>query len=403
MFSLLKKKIADWIKKPKAEDRKERETEISETPEKDAPSASSEEPVRIFDKSVKARKSKKLVGEITDELEEALSARTKARTPRAGEIENAERTGAKETEIAEESKQKTRSEEKRGFFSKLKDIFSSYKITEEFIEESFHDLELILLESNVAVSVVDYIKDSLKKKLVGQEIKRKEIESKIRESLKETISGLLIESDKDIIDYVKNSPSTAVILFCGINGSGKTTTLAKIAYMLKNKGISCVFAASDTFRAASIEQLAIHGRNLGISIVKQTYGSDPAAVAFDAIQYAKARKIKAVLIDTAGRMHTKHNLMDEMTKIVRVAKPDLKIFVGESITGNDATEQARIFNESIDIDGIILTKADIDEKGGTAISVSKVTGKPILYLGTGQNYEDLEKFDKSKVLAALGL
>jgi fused signal recognition particle receptor len=191
------------------------------------------------------------------------------------------------------------------------------------------------------------------------------------------------------------------MLFLGINGSGKTTTIARLAYMLKQKNISVVLGAGDTFRAASIEQLEKHASNLGVPIIKQNYGSDPAAVAFDTIAYAKSHKIDVVLIDTAGRMHTKTDLIREMEKIVRVSKPDLKIFVAESITGNDAIEQAKVFNESVNIDGIILTKADVDERGGTCISVSYITGKPILFIGVGQEYKDLEKFDKEKIIKNL--
>ena len=194
-----------------------------------------------------------------------------------------------------------------------------------------------------------------------------------------------------------------VILFCGINGTGKTTTIAKIATFLKENDLSCVLAAGDTFRAASIEQLETHAKKLKVPIVKSNYGSDPASVAHDAISYAKKNKIQAVLIDTAGRLHSNTNLMDEMKKIVRVAKPDLKIFVGESLTGNDIIEQVKSFNWSIGIDGIILTKADIDERGGTALSVGFVTKKPILYLGTGQEYDKIEVFDKKKFIERLGL
>ena len=188
-----------------------------------------------------------------------------------------------------------------------------------------------------------------------------------------------------------------------INGSGKTTTIAKIAKLLQENRLKVVIAASDTFRAAAIHQLQEHADRLGVKLIKHDYGSDPAAVAFDAIKYAEAHGIDVVLIDTAGRLHSNVNLMAEMEKVARVAKPDLKIFVGESITGNDCVEQARSFNNAIGIDGIILAKADVDEKGGAAISVSYVTKKPILYLGTGQEYDDLEPFSAEAVVDSLGL
>jgi fused signal recognition particle receptor len=173
--------------------------------------------------------------------------------------------------------------------------------------------------------------------------------------------------------------------------------------MLKERKISCVIAAADTFRAASIEQLQLHADKLNVKLIKHDYGSDPAAVAFDAIRHAEAKNIDVVLVDTAGRMHSNTNLLDEMRKIVRVAKPDLKIFVGESITGNDCVEQAQTFNSTISIDGIILTKADVDEKGGAALSISYITKKPIMYIGIGQEYADLREFSSSLVVESLGL
>ncbi len=192
-----------------------------------------------------------------------------------------------------------------------------------------------------------------------------------------------------------------MICFVGINGSGKTTTIAKVAKFLKEHKLNVVIAAADTFRAASIEQIELHGERLGVKVIKHNYGADPAAVAFDAIKHAKAKNVDVVLIDTAGRMHSNTNLVNEMKKIMKVAQPDLKIFIGESITGNDCIEQARIFDEAVDIDGIILTKADVDEKGGTAISIGYVTKKPILFFGVGQEYSDLKVFDKRVVLEGL--
>jgi len=293
-------------------------------------------------------------------------------------------------------------EEKQSFFSKFKKRFTS-KLDQETFGIFFEKLEEILLENNVALSVVDKIKEDMEKDLVNIEIKKEKIEDEIRKSLKNSIKKILVDPF-DIIEKIKSKREEPfVILFFGINGSGKTTSIAKLAYKLKQNNISCVLAAGDTFRAASIEQLNKHGEKLGIKVISQNYGADAAAVAFDAIKYAKSHSIKTVLIDTAGRMHTKDNLIKEMEKIIRVTKPDLKIFVAESITGNDATEQAKTFDESFGIDGTILTKADVYEKGGTAISVGFVTGKPILMLGVGQNYEDLEVFSEEEVISNLGL
>lgn len=255
----------------------------------------------------------------------------------------------------------------------------------------------------MALDVVDKIKAELKPKLVNKELKKEKLAAEISAALKNTIEHVLHEPTQSIIEQIKAKEGPFVILFFGINGSGKTTTIAKLAHYLKKNNISCVLAAGDTFRAASIEQLETHANRIGVPIVKSQYNADPASVAFDAIAYAKKHATKAVLIDTAGRMYTRENLMREMEKIVRISKPDLKIFIGESTTGNDATEQARAFNETAGIDGIILSKADVDDKGGAALSVSHVTGKPIYFIGTGQTYNDLTPFKKSIILNNLGL
>ena len=266
----------------------------------------------------------------------------------------------------------------------------------------FWDLEVALLENNVAVEVIGKIKSDLKKDIVEKPLIRSKIANIIETTLKKSIGELLITDSFELLDKIKEK-KPYVICFVGINGSGKTTTIAKIAKLLEKNKISCVLAAADTFRAAAIDQLQIHADKLGVKLIKHDYGSDPAAVAFDAIAHAKSKNIDVVLIDTAGRMHSNINLTDEMKKIIRVAKPDLKIFVGESITGNDCVEQAKKFDEAIGLDAIILSKADVDEKGGAAVSVSYVTGKPIIYIGIGQEYEDLEKFDSKVVLDNLGL
>jgi fused signal recognition particle receptor len=253
------------------------------------------------------------------------------------------------------------------------------------------------------MEATDFLKKRLSQSLIGREIKKDSLESEIKKELKEALNEILIEPD-DPLDAIKlKKEKPFVILFFGINGTGKTTSIAKIAYLLKENKISAAMAAADTFRAASIEQISEHGKKLNIPVIKQTYNSDPAAVGFDAIKYAKAHSIDVVLIDTAGRMHTKSNLMEEMKKISRVTQPDLKIFVAESIAGNDAIEQAKTFHEAIEIDGSILSKADIDEKGGTILSISYATKKPIFYLGTGQNYQDLKLFNKQDFIKSLGL
>jgi len=313
-----------------------------------------------------------------------------------------EEKAVEKQEIKEETI-KQEEPEKKGFFGKLKEKIVTKNLSYEKFENLFSDLELILLENNVALEVIEKIKSDLEKNLVEKPIKRTKIEEIIKGSLKNSIEDLFKIQEINLLRKIKYEEKPFVIAFFGINGSGKTTTIAKIANLLKEKKISCVLAASDTFRAASIEQLQVHADKLGIKLIKHDYGSDPAAVAFDAIAHAKAKNIDVVLIDTAGRLHNNINLMDELKKIVKVSQPDLKLFIGESIAGNDCVEQVKNFDETVGIDGIILAKADIDEKGGTAISVSYVTKKPIMYLGIGQELEDIKEFDSNLVLESLGL
>src|SRR3989339_63522 len=306
-----------------------------------------------------------------------------------------------EEEKVEETIQET--QKKKSFFEKI--LTGTIKISEEEFNNYSEELEMLLLENNVAFEVTEKVLEELKEKLVGKEIPKKELEQEIKNNLKEILKEILIEPF-NIVEKIKEKSKRGepyVILFCGINGTGKTTTIAKIAHMLKQEKLSCVIAAADTFRAAAIDQIKTHGERLDTKVIAHEYGSDPASVGFDAIKYAKKNNIPCVLIDTAGRIHTATNLLREMEKIVKVCKPDTKIFVGESITGNDAIEQVKSFNDIIGIDGIILSKADIDEKGGTALSLGYTTKKPILYLGIGQEYNQIELFDKNKFLEKLGL
>ncbi len=292
--------------------------------------------------------------------------------------------------------------EKKGFFAKITEAVTTTSLSEEKFESLFWDLEAILLENNVAVEVIERIKEDMKETLVKGKISRFNVDETILSTLKQSIDKILTFRGIDLVDAAKKK-KPLVLSFIGVNGSGKTTTIAKLAHYLLKHHLTVVLAAADTFRAAAIQQLEEHANRLGVRLIKHDYGADAAAVAFDAVKYAQAKNIDVVLIDTAGRLHSNINLMDEMKKIVRVAKPDYKIFVGESITGNDCVEQAQQFNDAITIDGIILAKADVDEKGGAALSVAYVTKKPILFLGTGQNYNDLEQFNKKEIIKSLGL
>src|SRR3989339_145571 len=369
MFSKLKDKLKDWTKKI-IED-KEEVIEIKE-----------EEKSQKKDKKIKSEKSKtkeKLTKEETEKIEEKIKEEpTKEKeqqteekkekksffkkiltgTIKTSEEEKPIETEKIEEEIKEEPIKETEkkiqitkkesveekiqeTQKKKSFFEKI--LTGTIKISEEEFNNYSEELEMLLLENNVAFEVTEKVLGELKEKLVGKEIPRKELEQEIKNNLKEILKEILIEPF-NIIEKIKEKSKRGepyVILFCGINGTGKTTTIAKIAHMLKQEKLSCVIAAADTFRAAAIDQIKTHGERLDTKVIAHEYGSDPASVGFDAIKYAKKNNIPCVLIDTAGRIHTATNLLREMEKIVKVCKPDTKIFVGESITGNDAIEQVK--------------------------------------------------------------
>ncbi|MFA0833478.1 MAG: signal recognition particle-docking protein FtsY [Methanobacterium formicicum] len=275
--------------------------------------------------------------------------------------------------------------------------FATHKtISEKDVDDVLFELELALLEGDVAMEVAEQIVKSVKEDLVGRKIKRRSDVAKFtREALKMAISDILVVDGPNLEELVQNAKKTGEplkIMFVGVNGTGKTTTISKIADHYVKEGYSPVIAASDTFRAGAIEQISHHAEKVGVKIIRHQKGADPAAVAYDAVEHAKAKKKELVLIDTAGRMQTNINLMDEMKKIQRVVKPDLAIFVGDALTGNDAVEQARKFDDAVGVDGIILTKADADAKGGAALSIGHVINKPILFLGVGQGYGDIMEF-----------
>ena len=285
---------------------------------------------------------------------------------------------------------------KVGFAQKAKALVFNREVylDNKDLEEPLWELEMALLESDLALSVSEAIVESVKNQLTGT-TKRigsntgEIVEAALRKSILDVVSANTFDFD----DYVKNKQKPVHIVFVGINGTGKTTSISKMTHRLLKSGYSVVLAAGDTFRAGAIDQLGIHASRLGVNMIKHQAGADPAAVIYDAVQYAKAHKIDFVLSDTAGRMHTNMNLMAQMEKICRVSSPDLIIFVDEAVAGNDAVERAAQFNEAVPIDGSILTKIDADSKGGAAISIAYITGKPILFFGMGQGYEDLKKFD----------
>ncbi|MBS3087845.1 signal recognition particle-docking protein FtsY [Candidatus Pacearchaeota archaeon] len=395
MFGKLKEKLKSWI--TKNEETPEKEI-LEETPKekslikKEKPNKKTK--TRKGEVKGKSRgKTKTKIQPIEEEPKEKKSFFSIFKKEKSEEKQQVSKTKSLQETNKENELPINKPEEKKklGLFQKA--------LTEEKFEELFSELQIILLQHNVAYEAVEAIETHLKKSLIGESTK----EVNIIKELKTAIENLLI-NPPNFLEEIKNSKSKPfVILFAGINGSGKTTTIAKVAHYLQKNKMSVCLIAADTFRAAAIQQLEEHGKNLKIPVIKKDYGSDPAAVGFDGVKYAQKNKIDVVLIDTAGRMQNKDSLMKEIEKISRVTKPDMKIFLGESTTGNDATLQAKAFNDSIGLTGIILSKADVDESGGTAISVAHVSKVPILFLGTGQKYEDLEIFDKEKLIEKLGL
>ncbi|WP_019266504.1 signal recognition particle-docking protein FtsY [Methanobrevibacter smithii] len=301
----------------------------------------------------------------------------------------------------DEDSEEDEEDEPGGMFS----FITAKTISEKHLEDILWELEMGLLEGDVAMEVASAVVDSVKDDLVGRKIKRSnDITEYTYNALRNAVAEIIDipgKSMTEMIEAKKAQGEPLVVMFVGINGTGKTTTIGKLANYYLKKGYTPVIAAADTFRAGAIEQVNYHADNVGVKLIKHQKGSDPAAVAFDAVEHAKAQGKELVLIDTAGRMQTNTNLMDEMKKIKRVAKPDLVVFVGDALTGNDATHQASKFNEAIDIDGVILTKADADSKGGASLSIGYVIKKPILFLGMGQGYDDIREYDADWMLNQL--
>jgi len=275
-------------------------------------------------------------------------------------------------------------------------------IEEEDLEDPLWELEMALLESDVEMNVAEEILDTVREKMIGEaraqvETTGKLVETALHDALYEVISVGQFDFD----ERVELAEKPVTIVFTGVNGVGKTTSIAKLARYFEERGLSVVLANGDTYRAGANEQLQKHADNLGKKLISHEQGGDPAAVLYDAVEYAEAHDVDVVLGDTAGRLHTSNDLMAQLEKIDRVVDPDMTLFVDEAVAGQDAVERAKQFNEAAEVDGAVLTKADADSSGGAAISIAYVTGKPILFLGTGQGYADLERFDPERMVERL--
>lgn len=287
------------------------------------------------------------------------------------------------------------------FVENLGEVISKKEISEKEFNAIFDEFQWVLLEGDVAFEAVDVLRAKLASKLINTKIPRlsnprEYVLNMVRDSLKELLEDSMF--GKDLSEIIRDSPKPYIVVFLGVNGVGKTTTIAKVAYKLVKNGLKPLIVAADTFRAGALEQLDIHASRVGVPILKGKYGADPAAVAKDGVIHAVKNKYDAVLVDTAGRMHTDRDLMEEIRKVIRVVKPNLKVLILDALVGNDAVSQAKWFDEVAGVDAIILTKVDADAKGGSALSIILTLGKKIMYVGVGQGYDDLLTFSPELIL-----
>lgn len=388
MFGFLKKKLSESVEKLSEKiKKKEAGAPVGKVEEVRKPVG---KPVRKVERERKVRKKP----EIPKPAKIRKKPEREVRKPLEAE---------KEVEIPKEEPEV----EKRGFLARLRGKpeeekptlkervvgkVLERKISGKDIDSLFEEMELGLIEANVSLETMDFLKKRMKEYLSDKQLKRGNIEKEIKRTL-ENILVEIFDQGEIGLEKLARKKKPLCIVFLGFNGSGKTTSIAKLGKYLTNKKFKVVLAAGDTFRAASIEQLDFHGDRLGLKVIKHDYGADSAAVVYDAVEHAKAKGIDFVLADTAGRSHANRNLMDELKKVVRVNKPDLKILVMDSLTGNDLVEQARNFDEAVGIDAMIFTKVDVNEKGGGMLSACHAVKKPILYIGLGQEYGDIEIFN----------
>jgi len=384
MFDELRKKLSNAVKSFIKKEEKEVEPEL----------AAKEEPVEETVQEVKVESPK------TEPVHEE-EAEIEIEEPEEKKVD------APIKKVQEEPKHKKEDVIKLSLTTKIKSAFlGTIKLSEPEINNFLEILKVSMLESDVSYSTTEEFIDDLQSKLKEKQINSKKIREEITSTVRASLFSVLYKGDAVSIDdfLVKRRESKELpvkVLFLGPNGAGKTTTIAKIAHRFKSRGSSVVLSASDTFRAAAIEQIEHHAKKIGVPVIKSTYGADPASIAFDAIAYAKAHNADIVLIDSAGRQETNKSLINEVQKIVRVSKPDITVFVGESTSGNQIAEQIKEFHKFVKIDGIILTKLDCDAKGGGALSISHTTGIPILFFGVGEGYDAIIPYNPNYIVDAI--
>lgn len=417
MFDSLKKKFSDFVNSLKNEkedtDQKGQGGKVVENQ-----IAEQREEVRKGAQEENVQEEAKPEGRKGQEIEKETAAGEAHEEKRTGGVEEETGTHAENAAEIAESRQEGNSEEAKkpdlkeyaknrerreeriikprlSFVTKLKKaVFKTIEIKDSDVEKLLEELKISLVQSDVNYSVAEKIVDSIRRNIVGAKISSDDLENGINSILKNSIMEILNRNPGvDVLEGARGKIARGEkpykILFIGPNGAGKTTTIGKMARMFLTNNMSCVLSASDTFRAAAIEQTAYHANKLGVSVIKGIYGADPSSIAFDAVAYARAKGIDVVLIDSAGRQETNKNLIEEVKKMHRIAKPDLTVFVGESIAGNALLDQVRTFDQSVKLDGIILTKLDCDAKGGNSLSILSETTIPVLFFGVGEAYNAL--------------
>ena len=285
----------------------------------------------------------------------------------------------------------------KDFSNSVKETVTEKELDEDDLDPLLEQMRLKLLQSNVSLEAAESIEAKIRENLLGESVPRTKVDGKVNDAVKDVLLEIMDDS-YDFSSELEEAEKPPVVFLIGFNGSGKTTTAAKLGDMLQNEGKEVVLGAGDTFRAASIEQLKEHGEALGAKVVAHEYESDPAAVGYDTVEHAK-KNDKIAIVDTAGRSHSDKNLMGELEKMVKVNNPDITFLVIDALAGNDILEQAEAYDGMYD--AVIVTKMDVDEAGGAIISLSEKSGKPVAFLGTGQGYEDIEKFVKKDFVANL--
>ncbi len=405
-----KEKPKEKKKKETKKEVKPKEQEIEETPIEEPKEQIIEEEQKeekkegFFKKLFKKKdeEEEQEIEQIEEDLLEGVDEKEKEKIKKGKEIPKEikeEKTKEIEKQIEkeeEQEKEEIKEVEEEGFFKKTFSKLKAKKLTTEDFEKIWLELEIFLLEINIAYEIVEKIEIHLRESLIDNSFDRFALSEKIREVMVEEVSKVLEKREDDLLSKIKEinqKGEVAKILILGVNGTGKTTSIAKIVKLFQKNNLSLVVAAADTFRAAAVEQLEEHSIKAGFKLIQHKGGSDPAAVAYDAIEHAKAKNLNVVMIDTAGRMPNNPNLMKELEKIERVSKSDINLFIGDSISGNDLIDQIELFDKVVGIDGMILTKTDTDERPGSVVTAAYSIEKPIYYLGTGQGYDDLVKFE----------